>query len=194
MHSPLLELIDDGYIYISGEVIVDPSAAIATGVLLQADPGSRLTIAAGVCIGQGTVLHAHQGTLAIEAGAILGSGVLIIGQGKIGANACVGPLTTIINASVKSSEMVPAHSLIGDKSRSVELEAELAAEPSNGSVPPSAASAPQPQPTQPEAAAPLAKPMAQVYGQAYLERIMIAMFPHRQSLNNPSSNDPPQPP
>lgn len=214
MQSPSLELIDDHHIYISGEVIVHPSAAIAPGVLLQADPGCRLTIAAGVCIGRGSVLHAHQGTLAIGVGAILGSGVLIVGQGTIGENACIGSLTTIINGSVESSQSIPAQSLFGDTSRQVVLKAtDSSPSPpssSDSSTPPPTGSpstepqsqAPGSAPTAPSSspASPADQPndannsddkaMRQVYGQAYVERIMITMFPHRRSLDTSNLENP----
>lgn len=228
MDSPSLELVDDSHIYISGEVIVHPSAAIAPGVLLQADPGSRLTIAAGVCVGQGSVLHAHQGTLEIQTGAILGSGVLIVGQGKIGAYACIGALTTILHSSVEPKQFVPPHSLIGDTSRQLSLDPVNPTAPSTPTVPsidpladpwtdPSPASAAvnfnfykadltppeQPKPEPAESKAPADKAMTQVYGQAYVERIMITMFPHRRMLDSSeqdtpnhsnSNSSPPEPP
>lgn len=209
MNSLSLELVDDCHIYISGEVVVHPSAAIAPGVLLQADPGSRLTIAAGVCIGQGAVLHAHQGILAIEAGATLGSGVLIVGRGTIGSNSCVGAFTTVIDGSIKSNQSVPTYSLIGDVSRQVTLEGQVTAEnvPADEvsfGPPTEEATSEIPSPSQPDAAqantaqsstakseAPAPKTMAQIYGQAYLERIMITMFPHRQPLDDSSPPESP---
>lgn len=103
--------------YISGEVTIDPSAAIAPGVLLQASPNSRIIIGAGACIGLGTILHAYEGTLEVEAGANLGAGVLVVGKGKIGANACIGSTTTILNRSIEARQVVAAGSLIGDESR-----------------------------------------------------------------------------
>lgn len=109
--------------YISGEVMIDPSAAIAPGVLLQADPNSQIIIGAGVCIGMGAVLHAHDGILEIQAGANLGAGVLVVGKGKIGSNACIGSATTILNHSIESGQVVASGSLIGDSSRSAELPA-----------------------------------------------------------------------
>lgn len=115
----LSALIQDSNFYISGKVTVHPNAVIAPGVLLQADPDSHLIIADGVCIGVGCVLHAYQGTLVVESGVTLGSGTLVAGQGKIGANACIGAMTTIIDSSVAASEMVPPGSLIGDRSRQV---------------------------------------------------------------------------
>lgn len=196
MQSLSLELIDDCHIYISGDVIVHPSAAIAPGVLLQADPGCRLIVAAGVCIGQGSVLHAHQGWLEIDTGVTIGSGVLIVGRGKIGANACIGALTTVINSSVEPNQLVPAGSLLGEIGRQVSLE--QVAEPAEPATPAAEppVEAPQPESTEKPKSTektgtepPAQKALTQVYGQAYVERIMITMFPHRRSLNSP-----PEPP
>ena len=106
--------------YQSGEVTIDPSSAIALGVILQAAPNSKIIIAAGVCIGMGTVLHALDGILEIQSGAILGAGVLMVGRGKIGTNACIGSATTIINCSIEPGQVVAPGSLIGDNSRSVD--------------------------------------------------------------------------
>lgn len=199
-------VIRDAHLCISGPVTVDPSAAIAPNVLLQADPDSKLIVSANVCVGMGCVLHAHEGTLELEAGVTLGSGVLIIGHGKIGANACVGAMSTIINSSVLPQQIIPPGSLIGDGSRQV-VEVEppqpaapdadpepafhsgaqsSSAEPTQASPDSSAASF-QANPTedqstpQPSAAAKSNKSRV-VYGQAYIERMMLTMFPHRQSF------------
>lgn len=117
MHLPLLPLSRNHYIYTEGEVSIDPSAAISSGVILRADPDSKIIIGDGVCIGIGAILHAHQGILEVEAGANLGAGVLVVGQGKIGINACIGALTTIWNASIEPWQVVPPSSLVGDQGR-----------------------------------------------------------------------------
>lgn len=104
----------------SGDVRIHPSAAIAPGVILQAAPNSRILIAEGVCVGMGTVLNACEGAIEIANGATLGAGVLMVGSGKIGSRACVGAATTIFNQSIDPWQVVPAGSLIGDSSRSVE--------------------------------------------------------------------------
>ncbi len=77
-------------IRISGDVEIHPTASLAPGVILQAAPDSRIIIRADVCIGMGAIINACQGSIEIEAGAILGSGVLIIGESKIGNNCCIG--------------------------------------------------------------------------------------------------------
>ncbi|MEA5597432.1 hypothetical protein [Rivularia sp. UHCC 0363] len=237
MQSPSLELALSGQIYISGDVVVHPSAAIASDVLLQADPGCCLTIAAGVCIGQGAVLHACGGNLTVELGTTLGRAVLLLGRGQIGPDACIGACSTVWNCSIAAGEILPPNSLMGDIGRRVVLEAsapavppaeaDLAADPwatdplpepapdfktgfisgfrsgfsSNGAKPATPPAAPPATPPLETAQnsthlpAPIAKPPAQVYGQAYVERIMIAMFPHRQLLQKPTDDSsPPNPP
>lgn len=104
-------------IQISGDVRIDPSAVIAPGVIIQAAPNSYVAIAAGVCIGMGSILQAGKGSIEIQQGVTLGAGVLIIGAAKIGENTCVGYGTTIFQASVIASQVLPPNSLIGDNSR-----------------------------------------------------------------------------
>ncbi len=105
-----------------GEVFIHPHAVVASGVLLWAESGSRLEIAAGACIGMGTILHASHGTMLIATGASLGAGVLFMGSGEIGPQACVGAATTIINTSVPAGAVIPPGSLLGDTSRPVSIE------------------------------------------------------------------------
>lgn len=122
MNLPPLQLIDHTHFCLQGEVEIDPSAAIAPGVLFQAEPGSRIEIAAGVCIGAGVVLHARQGLLVIEAGVSLGAGALIVGAGRIGANACIGSSTTVLRPAIAPGEVIPPGSLLGDTSRQVTID------------------------------------------------------------------------
>ncbi|MEB3277937.1 MAG: carbon dioxide concentrating mechanism protein [Lyngbya sp.] len=107
--------------FVSGDVTIDPSVAIATGVILQADQHSQIVIATGVCIGMGAIVHAHQGRMEIEAGASIGAGVLVVGHGTIGAKACIGAETTLLNPAIAAKQVVPAGSIVGDQSRSVTL-------------------------------------------------------------------------
>ena len=195
MHLPRSPLISEDHLYISGTVTLDASAAIAPNVMLQADPGCHLIIGAGVSIGSGCVLHAHNGTLEIDAGATLGSSVLILGSGKIGANACVGSRATLIDSSIEPEYTVPPGAIIGDSSR------QEIATPLNPTPPSVATRTPFQSPVEPsmptngaappEKTAPAekngkAKP---VHGQVYLERMMVMMFPHQHKLENPSSDD-----
>jgi carbon dioxide concentrating mechanism protein CcmN len=104
-------------VHLDGNVSIDPSAAIAPGVLLQAEADSRITIGAGVCIGAGSIVHASGGEIEIGMGVCLGRGVLIIGSGTIERNACIGAGTTAIDPQIAEGEVIPTHSLLGDRSR-----------------------------------------------------------------------------
>ncbi len=101
----------------SGDVTIFPGAAIAPGVLLQADVGSRIVIRAGVCIGLGSVIHATHGTITINDGANLGAGVLLIGDVTIGARACLGSAVTVINSAVAARAILESGLVVGDRSR-----------------------------------------------------------------------------
>jgi carbonic anhydrase/acetyltransferase-like protein (isoleucine patch superfamily) len=111
-HLPPLEPIGNFRSYVCGDVMIDETAAIAAGVLIQADQGSRIIIAAGVCIGMGTVIHAQNGVLEIGAGANLGAGVLVYGNSKIGEGACIGASSSIVRAVISKGQIVPPCSLI----------------------------------------------------------------------------------
>jgi carbon dioxide concentrating mechanism protein CcmN len=111
-YLPPLEPIGDFRSYVCGDVVIDQTAAIASGVLIQADQGGRITIAAGACIGMGAVLHAQDGLLEIGAGANLGAGVLVYGTCKIGEGACIGASSSIVRAVIGKGAIVPPCSLI----------------------------------------------------------------------------------
>ncbi|MBK4731749.1 carbon dioxide concentrating mechanism protein [Oxynema sp. CENA135] len=117
MYLPPVRATDNQMVYVSGDVKLDESAAIAPGVILQASPNSQLIVSAGVSIGMGAIVQAHQGTLTIAEGATLGAGVLAIGSGTIGANACLGAATTVLNPAIAPGQIVPAGSILGDRSR-----------------------------------------------------------------------------
>jgi len=162
-----------------GRVTVHPSVAIAPTALLQAEPGSHLILAAGVCVGAGAVLHAHGGTLEIESGVSLGAAVLLIGSGKIGANACVGSMVTMINPAIAPGDVIAAGTLLGDDSRAIEpspapspapLSAQNGAD-SNGKLEAHTLDSPAEHGTQP------------VTGKAALNELMTALFPHRQHFD-----------
>ncbi|MEH2451825.1 transferase [Nostoc sp.] len=105
--------------YISGDVTIHPSAVLAPGVILEAAVNSKIIIGPGVCIGMGSILQVHEGTLEVEAGANLGAGFLMVGKGKIGANACIGTATTVFNYSIEPGQVVPPGSILGDTSRQI---------------------------------------------------------------------------
>jgi carbon dioxide concentrating mechanism protein CcmN len=214
MYLSPLQLSSNSQILMSGDVVVNEGAAIAPGVIMQAEPGSRISIAAGACIGLGVILHAREGTLSIEAGVILGAGVLVVGAGKIGANACIGAGTTLIDPCIDQMQIMPAGSLIGDTSRQASAEATAAeataAAPTSPETPeattppvdrpiepPSPAQTP-PQ-TGPETAAEPPESTAAeppqpgetptiLYGQAHIHRLLGTLFPHRQAFNRSEEN------
>ncbi len=205
MYLSPLQLSSNSQILMSGDVVVNEGAAIAPGVILQADPGSRISIAAGTCIGMGVILHAREGTLEIAAGVILGAGVLVVGAGTIGANACIGAGTTLINPCINQMQILPAGSLIGDTSRQVAAEPTAAAtaapETPEASTPPVEPPVdrpiePEPAQTQPQTppeTAPDSPPQPGevptiLYGQAHINQLLGTLFPHRQAFNRSQEN------
>ncbi|MEM7553134.1 MAG: transferase [Cyanobacteria bacterium P01_A01_bin.84] len=124
MSVPPLRLYNQFEPYISGEVNIHPSAVIAPGVILQAAPTGKIVIGPGVCIGMGSILKVNEGTLTVEEGANIGSGFLMIGAGKIGANACIGSATTVFKSSIESGIVIAPGSVLGDNSRKITLEEE----------------------------------------------------------------------
>jgi carbon dioxide concentrating mechanism protein CcmN len=120
MSVPPLRLNNNFDSYISGEVTIHPSAVLAIGVILQAAANSKIIIGPGVCIGMGSILQVDEGTLKVEAGVSLGAGFLMVGQGTIGANACIGSATTVYKCSVEPGLVVPPGSILGDNSRRFE--------------------------------------------------------------------------
>lgn len=177
MHLPPLQPLSDADICVSGDVTIHPSAVVAYGAILQAAPNSRIIIGEGACVGMGAVLNACQGIIEIRAGAVLGAGVLIVGWGEIGKNACIGTATTIFNASVGQMAVIPPGSLIGDTSNPVEVvvgtepiaveeieekpEVDLESEAAKGEAPPQAQKTP-------------------VVGQMYVNNLLCALFPDRR--------------
>lgn len=191
-----LQPIAQADVYILGHVSIDPSAAIAPGVILQAAPDCRITIAAGACLGMGTIICASHGDIEVGAGVILGAGVLILGQATIGANSCIGAATTIYNAIVKPMEFVRAGTVVGDTSRRVQQvsASEVIPEVLPESSPPlpeaeepttkAAVPADHEQPTtQPLTSQPQ---QSQVYGRAQVNQILLSLFPHRQNSHSPN--------
>ncbi|MCU0547515.1 MAG: carbon dioxide concentrating mechanism protein [Oscillatoriaceae cyanobacterium Prado104] len=214
MYVSPLQLSSNSQIFVSGDVVVDEGAAIAPGVILQADPDSKISIAPGVCIGMGAILHAREGTLTVEAGAILGAGVLVVGKGTIGQNACIGAGTTLIDPQVDRLLILPAGSLIGDNSRQVPAAATTEpATPATSPLPVEPpAEPPVEPPVEPPAEPPVEPPQTEaqtaseapaaadeqpapsgdvptiLYGQAHINRLLGTLFPHRQAFNSPPEN------
>ncbi|MGJ3252891.1 MAG: transferase [Elainellaceae cyanobacterium] len=178
MPVPEVQCPTDVLFYVAGDVTIHPSAAIASEVLLQANVGSQIIIGEGVCIGAGSIIHAYQGILEIRSGVTLGTKVLIVGSGYIGANACVGSHTTIFDCSVEEGECVPSQSLIVDES----LQHRAIEEPANDFVRDSVGdfngSSSQTSESQ-SASNPIKRQDSQVYGLASVKRLTRMMFPHR---------------
>lgn len=118
MSLPPIPIEHNSEFFVSGNVTIHETAAIAPGVILQAAPHSQIILREGACLGKGTVLNAYAGTIEIEAGAILGAGVLLVGRVTIGKDACIGAASSIFNSSVDTLVMIPSGSLLGDHSRS----------------------------------------------------------------------------
>jgi carbon dioxide concentrating mechanism protein CcmN len=184
--------------YLCGQVELDPEVAIAGQVILGAAPGCRLIISAGVCLGRNVVIQACRGDLVIEPGAVLGSGVLVVGQGRIGQNACIGADSTLIDPQLRVNQVIPPKSLLGDPSQASsrpelpahpppELPAELPADP--------AESAPVPAPPgssdRPDPASPSPANGSPIHGQKQVQQLLDTLFPHRRSLNGVSPEDRP---
>lgn len=198
LHLPILAPVNNtGYI-LSGDVQVDESAGIAAGVLLQADPGSQIRVEAGVCIGMGSILHAHEGTIHVRAGATLGTGVLMVGQLTVGERACIGSFSTLWNTWIGDREIIPPGSLRGDHhdpaSEADEQEQESPPSPAVTPAPPVAAVEKVLRDHEP-ASAPVASPPpltsgnhSLIPGRSDVERLMRSIYPHRQ-LSPPPDDD-----
>ena len=99
-----------------GDVTVDNSAAIAPGVVLQALPGSRIIIGSRACLAGGVCIQSKAGVLTVSTGATLGANVLVVGHGKIGANACISPGSTLMNPQVGDNSLLPPNTLLSPAS------------------------------------------------------------------------------
>lgn len=209
MHISPLQPISTSSACVSGDVTIDPSAAIALGVLIQADPNSKVIIASGVCIGMGAIIHAQGGELEILAGANLGAGVLILGQGKIGKNSCIGSLTTVLNSSVADGQVVAPGSLIdgisdrqtdphiqeNDLTNSVNItNGEVEVSPlsekviSTSTTQVIAEVITEVKSSEVKPSESSSQSTATTHGQVQLNRLMGKLFPHRQGLDTSSEN------
>ncbi len=152
-----------GAAHTSGDVSLDPSAVIAAGVILLADPKSQLVVGAGVCIGMGSVIHAQGGILILESGVILGAGVLVIGPGVIGQQSCIGTAVTLLQPQVAAGQVIPAGALIT-----------AVAEETVSALAPSAPPAPDLAPPPLEETTP---PPQRVIGEVFLSQLRMTLFP-----------------
>ncbi|HIK18233.1 MAG TPA: hypothetical protein IGS53_23515 [Leptolyngbyaceae cyanobacterium M33_DOE_097] len=201
MSLPLLRLqpISISHYQISGDVSIADGAAIAPGVLIQAEPNSRIVIKSGACIGVGSILHASNGVVEIGEGANIGAEVLLIGQVRVGDHACIGTASTILNTSIESGQVIPPGSLIGDSSRQTqELQATdtvVVAEPAVEST--SNHTTPEVSPTSPVPPSDLAKTEdsatsptgVKVYGQMYVNNMFVKLFPNQKPASEFDTSD-----
>jgi carbon dioxide concentrating mechanism protein CcmN len=192
VRSLQLRPISTSHYYTSGDVTIQAGVAIAPGVLIQADPNSRIVIKTGACIGIGAILHAHNGVVEVGEGANIGAEVLLVGQVQIGGNACIGAATTIINSTIARGQIIPPGSLIGDNSSlTTELQATdtvvyPAAEPLAAS--PSASTEAAVESESGLVVPGEEKANVNVYGQMYVNRMFVKMFPHHPRGNAPLSD------
>ncbi len=121
MPLPILQPSTNLETQIRGDVIIDDSAIIADGVILNASQGSKIVIRAGACLGMGTIINAYEGDVEIKESVILGSGTLIVGGCIIGSQASLGASVTVYNANVEPRTVISAGTVIGDRSRKLDF-------------------------------------------------------------------------
>lgn len=202
LRSLQLHPISTSHYYTSGDVTIQAGVAIAPGVLIQADPESRVVIKAGACIGIGVILHAHDGVVEIGEGANIGAEALLVGQVQVGAKACIGAATTIFNSNVESGQIIPPGSLIEDTRHLVqELKAtDTVVYPDSESVHASlsnennsAANATESSVTDlsmTDAADENSQASEiNVYGQVYVNRMFVRMFPNHPRSQSVEPNE-----
>jgi carbon dioxide concentrating mechanism protein CcmN len=191
-------LTETAQVYVAGDVVVAPDVTIAPGAVLQANPGSRLVIEARVCIGAQVVIHAYGGELNLQAGVNVGPGGLLLGQGRIGENACIGAESTLIHPQVAAAAVVPAHSLWGDpsdrgqsSSTASETHGRQTSVNSTADGIPGESSSTLEAASIPDAAGPLDTNGAGVlathtviYGREQVTQLIATLFPHRRPLTS----------
>lgn len=200
MHSPPLQLnpVSTTHYFVCGDVTIHAGAAIAPGVLLQADPDSQIVIEAGVCIGLGSIIHAHGGTVLIGESVIVGAGVLIVGVVSVGDRACVGSATTVFNRSIAAGTIVPPGSLLTAEVETIPKPAEAVSAKATEPEVCESSSSPFVPPPEPEESDEIESPPAQsaapdpsrngsAYGQAYVSQLLGKIFPQQQNFNNGQS-------
>jgi carbon dioxide concentrating mechanism protein CcmN len=199
MSLPSLQLqpISTSHYYVSGDVTIQAGVAIAPGVLLQADPNSRVIIKAGACIGIGAVLHAHGGMVEVGEGANIGAEVLLVGQVTIGARACIGAATTILNSAIAKDEMVRPGSLIGDPHHAPEsqvTEPQVTELQATDTIPLPGVDAAVKRESDLEppngALSTVDTNSVNVYGQMYVNQLLVKMFPGSRRFAEPTESKP----
>lgn len=125
MPLPILQPSSTDTTRIRGDVTIDQSVIIASGVILNATQGNKIIIRAGVCLGMGTIITAYHGDVEIRENAILGSGSLILGNCIVGSQVSLGASVTVYQTNIESMSVIPAGSIIGDRSRQIDFKKEV---------------------------------------------------------------------
>jgi carbon dioxide concentrating mechanism protein CcmN len=200
-------------ILINGDVEIHPTASLAPGVILQAAPHHKIFIGANVCVGMGVILNAGCGSITVENGVTLGSGVLILGESKIGNNACIGTATTIFQTFIAPMTVINPGSIVGDISRQVVTrEPKTKTQKSNKSASnnkSNSTSFNNRVETNGSKAAndnsyiesdssvgletgqnkdTVERQQGSVVGQAYINQLLVTLFPHKKAVNSNSEN------
>lgn len=188
--------------YVGENVIIATDVVVASGVVLEAIPGSRLVIESGVCLGVGVIVQAWGGELILQAGASLGEGVLLVGAGIVGYNACIGAKSTLIHPDVAVDQVVPARSLLGDTSPSGNVGVSGVSPPpridsvngqgpattNNGASTAAAQPLPAEEPAEQSETSPSPAPNNTVYGRSQVMQLVNTLFPHRNATLSQSDS------
>ncbi|MEO0825448.1 MAG: carbon dioxide concentrating mechanism protein [Cyanobacteria bacterium J06635_15] len=175
--------------YTVGQVEIAPDVVIASGVILEAEPGFCLQIATGVCLGSSVIIQARRGDLRLETGVCIGSGTLIVGRGWIAQGVCIGSESTVINPAIAANNIIAPGSLVGDRSRQqTVIKSPPPPQNSTGKTDEPEVAEAQPQvPVDNHAANSESVGLANfsyVYGKHQVNQLLQTLFPQRQSLNN----------
>ena len=184
---------------VSGTVDIAPDVVMSRGTTLKADPGSRLILMAGVCLGPNTLIHARWGELLIEAEAVVGADGLIVGYGQVGAAACIGGGSTLLNPQIQPHQVIPPHTYWSAASPPLPTHPPPAeADPgvsrvSETGIDPKLSSPSMGDQGQGAAAAAngasKANGFSRVYGRDQVDQLLDTLFPHRRSLTNAADDD-----
>ncbi len=177
-----------------GDISMASAVTLAPGVLIHVAPGSRLVLEAGVCVASGTVIRVYGGTLHLGRGCSVAAGAILLGAGQVGAEACIGAGSTVVNPDVAAQAVVAAGTWHW-------------AAPSD-SPPPADFPAPSPEANPTAEAIPdadatsVVEPVSEttqpgfppgdilathtvIYGREQVLQLIQTLFPHRQSLSSP---------
>ncbi|MEM0980127.1 MAG: hypothetical protein AAGH78_07615 [Cyanobacteria bacterium P01_H01_bin.58] len=169
--------------YVGENVIIHANVVIASGVVLEALPGSRVIVGEGSCIGSGTVVQAYGGDLVLSIGVSLGRDVLLLGQGSIGQKACIGAESTLVDPQVAASQVIPARSLLtpGHTASAPPIIAKGDSAASASSQTTNGTAHNGHTPAESDTAALATSPA--VYGRDQVMQLVHTLFPHRRPLN-----------